>query len=104
MAVEILSTPVRSRYQLLERALGDLGHPVRLQILSHLAVAPASPKAIAEMSEASLGTVAYHVRAMLDDGLILLDRERRVRGAVEHFYRLSARGRRLHAELLGDGT
>jgi hypothetical protein len=40
----------------------------------------------------SLGTVAYHVRCLVDDDLIHLCRESRVRGAVEHHYVITEDG------------
>ncbi len=45
------------------------------------------------MDGAKLGLVAYHVRMLRDDGSLELVETRRVRGSVESFYGLTARGR-----------
>ncbi len=46
----------------------------------------ASPSELAELLEAPLGTVSYHVRKLHRLGLIELVRETRSRGAVGHHY------------------
>lgn len=84
-------------------------HPTRVAILQHLALdGTASPndlwrRILTEPGHhhVTLGAVAYHCRALATDKIIVLDREERVRGAVEHFYRLNAdgRGRRWRPEL-----
>ena len=56
-----------------------------------LAERKASPNQLAGWLDASLGTVAYHVRTLQQLGLIELVDETRVRGAVEHHYRAKAR-------------
>jgi DNA-binding transcriptional ArsR family regulator len=66
-----------------------LAHPARRAALKAIATAPASPEAIARDADISLGVVAYHVRALAKAGLIELDHEDRVRGAVRHVYRLA---------------
>lgn len=92
-------------FKLLERALTELGSPIRLWILAELERdGPASPKELADaIPKGDLGVTAYHVRKMLDQGLLELTGETRVRGAVQHFYRLTRRGKRLHTQLLGGG-
>ncbi len=42
-----------------------------------------------ELDEPKLGNVSYHVRALLDDGLVELVRTEQRRGALAHFYRAS---------------
>jgi DNA-binding transcriptional ArsR family regulator len=54
---------------------------------------PASPAELATRLDAALGTVAYHVRILRGVGLIELVSERRVRGAVEHYYRAAEQPR-----------
>lgn len=56
-----------------------------------------SPSEIAGATGDTLGSVAYHVRTLAGSRfrLIQIRREARVRGAVEHFYELTAAGRRL---------
>lgn len=63
-------------------------HPTRVQIVTVLTKKDMSPSEIAVKIDATLGTTAYHVRTMLKLGAIELVDEGRVRGAIEHFYRL----------------
>ncbi|MEA2459049.1 MAG: hypothetical protein QOC95_2021 [Thermoleophilaceae bacterium] len=82
------------------RATSDIGdtrlvkafaHPLRVQILSTLEERVASPSDLAAELDAPLGNVSYHVRTLVDLGLVELVRRRTRRGAVEHYYQ--ARGR-----------
>jgi DNA-binding transcriptional ArsR family regulator len=73
------------------RYVKAMSHPLRVRILAILDERQASPNQLAGWLEASLGTVAYHVRTLLQLGLIELVDETRVRGAVEHHYRSVAR-------------
>jgi len=68
-----------------------MSHPLRVRILAMLDERTASPNQLAGWLDASLGTVAYHVRTLEQLGLIELVDETRVRGAVEHHYRARAR-------------
>lgn len=70
-----------------------MSHPLRVRLLAMLAERAASPVELAGRVDASLGTVAYHVRTLCDLGLIELVEERRVRGAVEHVYKATHRPR-----------
>lgn len=65
-------------------------HPARDAILDAMRQygRPISPTQLARISGATLGSTAYHVRALLQAGIVELADEARVRGAVEHFYRL----------------
>jgi DNA-binding transcriptional ArsR family regulator len=65
-------------------------HPARDQILDIMRSygKPISPTQIARIADATLGSIAYHVRTLLAAGLVELADEGRVRGAVEHFYAL----------------
>jgi DNA-binding transcriptional ArsR family regulator len=69
------------------RYVKAMSHALRVRILAMLDERTASPNQLAGWLEASLGTVAYHVRTLLELGLIELVDETRVRGAVEHHYR-----------------
>jgi DNA-binding transcriptional ArsR family regulator len=69
------------------RLVKAMSHPLRVRILAMLDERQASPNQLAGWLGASLGTVAYHVRTLLQLGLIELVDETRVRGAVEHHYR-----------------
>jgi hypothetical protein len=70
----------------LATAFNGFGHPVRLRALVLLEF-EASPGDLAEVLDAPLGVVAYHVRQLRDYGLITETRTEPRRGAVAHFYR-----------------
>jgi DNA-binding transcriptional ArsR family regulator len=72
------------------RFVKAMSHPLRVRILAMLEERKASPNQLSGWLAASLGTVAYHVRTLLELGLIELVDETRVRGAVEHHYRAKA--------------
>ena len=73
------------------RYVKAMSHPLRVRILAMLDERKASPNQLAGWLDASLGTVAYHVRTLQQLGMIQLVDETRVRGAVEHHYRAKAR-------------
>ena len=75
------------------RYVKAMSHPLRVRILALLDERVASPVELAGWLEATLGTVAYHVRTLEGMGLVELVRETRVRGAVEHHYRSTERPR-----------
>src|SRR3954463_8541673 len=84
-------------------AFRALGHPTRLRILAALngegAMSPSQlTRRIA--TSAGLANVAYHTRELAALGLLTPAGSRPARGALEHFYRLSANGREL-IELAG---
>jgi DNA-binding transcriptional ArsR family regulator len=66
-------------------------HPVRDQIIDVMRSygQPISPTRLARVTDATLGSVAYHMRTLVSAGVIVLADEGRVRGAVEHFYLLA---------------
>ena len=70
------------------RYVKAMSHPLRVRILAMLDERTASPVELAGWLDASLGTVAYHVRTLERMGLVELVHETRVRGAVEHHYSL----------------
>src|SRR5215212_7738927 len=75
-----------------------LAHPTRLQILAALkGDAVLSPTQLLERVSPSTGlaNVAYHTRELAAHGLLTPAGARPARGALEHFYRLSSRGREL---------
>lgn len=96
------------------RLFSAVGHPTRLRILVLFAEGRVewSPKRMTDvlpqqvgsavLKAESLGTVAYHFRELDKAGLIRLTRQRPVRGASEHFYRITARGRKALALLNSD--
>jgi DNA-binding transcriptional ArsR family regulator len=73
------------------RYVKALSHPLRVRILAMLQERTASPSQLSEWLGATLGTTAYHVRALHQLGLIELADETRVRGAIEHHYRAGKR-------------
>jgi DNA-binding transcriptional ArsR family regulator len=73
------------------RIVKGLAHPLRIHILRVLQERTASPSEIAAGSEASLGTISYHVRYLQRVGLIELTSTKARRGAVEHYYRAVGR-------------
>jgi DNA-binding transcriptional ArsR family regulator len=75
------------------RYLKALAHPLRIRILAMLAERSASPVQLAAKLDASLGTVAYHVRTLHGLGLVELVDTRQRRGATEHYYRARAHPR-----------
>jgi DNA-binding transcriptional ArsR family regulator len=75
-----------------------LAHPTRLRILEALRARDSmSPTQIRREAEpkVALGTVSHHMRELVTLGLVAPAGTRAARGAVEHFYKLSPRGRRL---------
>ena len=69
------------------RYVRALGHPLRVRILAILEERTASAVELARMLSADIGVVAYHVRKLHQLGLIELERETRVRGAIQRHYR-----------------
>jgi DNA-binding transcriptional ArsR family regulator len=74
--------------------LRSVGHPMRIAILEHVdGVGEASPRAFTKFHQATLAAASHHFRILARAGLIQLLRTEPRRGAVEHFYVLSGRGR-----------
>ncbi len=68
-----------------------LAHPLRARILQRLGERVASPVELAIELEAPLGVVAYHVRRLREHGCVELVRTEPRRGALQHFYKATAR-------------
>jgi predicted ArsR family transcriptional regulator len=67
-------------------------HPLRISILEVLSIdggRTLSPSDLSVELRVPLSNVNYHVTELARTDLIELVDERRVRGAIEHFYRLS---------------
>ncbi len=75
------------------RYVRALGHPLRVRILAILEERTASAVEISRMLHADIGVVAYHVRKLHQLGLIELEKETRVRGAIQRHYRAYERPR-----------
>src|SRR5690349_17392647 len=73
------------------RYVKAMSHPLRVRILAMLGERRSSPRELAELLGAPLGTTAYHVRTLERLQLIELVAERPVRGAIEHYYRATKR-------------
>ncbi len=73
------------------RYVKAMSHPLRVRIIALLDERRGSPKELAELLGISIGVVSYHVRALERFGLVELVGEARRRGAIQHFYRSTAR-------------
>jgi DNA-binding transcriptional ArsR family regulator len=74
-----------------ERLMRGMAHPLRLEILTLLNDREWSPRELADHLAKGLSQVSYHVKVLLEYGLIELTRTEPRRGAVEHFYRATTR-------------
>jgi DNA-binding transcriptional ArsR family regulator len=68
-----------------------MGHPLRMRILAAFNAGERSPRELATELGEPLGNVSYHVRMLVDLGLLELVRTTQKRGALEHHYVLAAR-------------
>src|SRR3954452_22601005 len=68
-----------------------LAHPLRARILQRLGEGGAGPRDLAVELDAPLGVVSYHVRMLRDYDCVELVRTEPRRGALQHFYRATAR-------------
>ena len=68
-----------------------LAHPLRARLLQRLGERAASPAELAAELRAPLGVVSYHVRRLRDYDCVELVRSEPRRGALQHFYRATAR-------------
>jgi DNA-binding transcriptional ArsR family regulator len=79
-----------------ERLARATAHPLRVSILEILGIDGGrvlSPSDLSRELQIPLSNTNYHVTELSKSGLIELVRERQVRGATEHFYRLPAEDR-----------
>jgi DNA-binding transcriptional ArsR family regulator len=79
-----------------ERLARATAHPLRVSILEILGIDGGrvlSPSDLSRELQIPLSNTNYHVTELAKSGLIELVRERQVRGATEHFYRLPAEDR-----------
>lgn len=78
-----------------ERLARATAHPLRVSILEILGIDGGrvlSPSDLSRELQIPLSNTNYHVTELAKSGLIELVRERQVRGATEHFYRLPVEG------------
>ena len=74
-----------------ERLARATAHPLRVSVLEILGIdggRTLSPSDLSRELQIPLSNTNYHVTELAKAGLIELVRERQVRGATEHFYRL----------------
>jgi predicted ArsR family transcriptional regulator len=72
-------------------------HPLRVSILEVLSIdggRTLSPKDLSLELQAPLSTVNYHVTELRRSELLEVVDERQVRGAIEHFYRVTESGKK----------
>jgi DNA-binding MarR family transcriptional regulator len=74
-------------------AASGFSHVLKLRVLRELSSGKASPSELSERTGERLGNVSYHVRQLHAAGFLGRAGTRSVRGAVEHFYVVSDRGR-----------
>src|SRR3954451_17726274 len=85
-----------------ERLARAAAHPLRVSLLETLGLDGGrvlSPSDLSRELQIPLSNTNYHVTELAKSDLIELVRERQVRGATEHFYRLPVEDR----EVRGDG-
>ncbi|HEV7562033.1 MAG TPA: helix-turn-helix domain-containing protein [Solirubrobacterales bacterium] len=89
-----------------ERLARATAHPLRVSILEIVGIdggRTMSPSDLCRELQIPLSNTNYHVTELAKAGLIELVRERQVRGATEHFYRLPV-GRRAEGESAEERT
>jgi DNA-binding transcriptional ArsR family regulator len=74
-----------------QRLVKALAHPLRVEILAILNERMASPNELSKELEEGLSQVSYHVKVLKDYECIELVKTEPRRGAVEHYYRATAR-------------
>jgi DNA-binding transcriptional ArsR family regulator len=82
-------------------------HPLRVSILEILGIDGGrvlSPSDLSRELQIPLSNTNYHVTELAKSGLIELVRERQVRGATEHFYRLPGSAASPAVETVGEST
>ena len=91
-AVLIRNRPDKTNRETSEARIAKaLAHPLRARILQRLGERVASPGDLALELGAPLGVVSYHVRMLRDYDCVELVRTEPRRGALQHFYRATAR-------------
>jgi DNA-binding transcriptional ArsR family regulator len=83
----------------LEQAIALL-KPIRIELLKRMDEARTCPELAEAFGETAQG-IYYHVKALEKAGLVQKVEERRVRGAVEGYYRAAARSYWLAPQLVG---
>lgn len=87
-----------------ERLARATAHPLRISILEILGIDGGrvlSPNDLSQELQIPLSNTNYHVTELAKAGLIVLVRQRAVRGATEHFYTLPEALPKVEAEAAG---
>lgn len=74
-----------------QRLVKALAHPLRVEILAILNERMASPNELSKELDEGLSQVSYHVKVLKDFDCIEMVKTEPRRGAVEHYYRATAR-------------
>jgi DNA-binding transcriptional ArsR family regulator len=74
-----------------QRLVKALAHPLRVEILGILNERMASPNELSKELDEGLSQVSYHVKVLKDFDCIEMVKTEPRRGAVEHYYRATAR-------------
>jgi DNA-binding transcriptional ArsR family regulator len=74
-----------------QKLVKALAHPLRVEILGILNERMASPNELSKELEEGLSQVSYHVKVLKDFECIEMVKTEPRRGAVEHYYRATAR-------------
>lgn len=82
-----MQAAARRRKRLETTLAAAVAHPIRSKCLVILAERVASPAEIARQLKRDVANIGYHINGLVDAKLVEQVDERRVRGAVEHFYR-----------------
>jgi DNA-binding transcriptional ArsR family regulator len=84
-------TKTKSKGGVDQRLVKALAHPLRVEILTILNERMASPNELSKELEEGLSQVSYHVKVLKDFECIEMVKTEPRRGAVEHYYRATAR-------------
>lgn len=91
MAPRTKAKEQKGKSKLDQRLIKALAHPLRAEILSLLNERVASPNELAKGLGEGLSQVSYHVKVLHECDCIELVKTEPRRGAVEHYYRATAR-------------
>lgn len=84
-------TKKKSKSGVDQRLVKALAHPLRVEILTILNERMASPNELSKELDEGLSQVSYHVKVLKDFECIEMVKTEPRRGAVEHYYRATAR-------------
>lgn len=81
------TSPPRTAAALTARKQKVFAHPLRVTIMQELAEATMSPTQLADKIGCPLPNLSYHVRMLVELGMIELVNTKPRRGAIEHYYK-----------------